>query len=236
MYQPGLFSSYDSAPLPLHAPDGFFSLPVAVAGYVVSGAVVALAARLAGRRLQERTVPLMGVMAAFVFAAQMLNFPIAGGTSGHLIGGALLAVLLGPWAAVLVMTAVVGLQALIFQDGGLVVLGVNVFNMGVLTTLGGYAAYRGVRVVLGSGRRGLLVGGFAAAWLSVVAAAVAAAFELSLSGTSPLMVALPAMAGVHALIGLAEGAITVAALSFILSVRRDLLGLPMMRSREVANG
>jgi len=235
MYQPGLFASYEAAPLPLHAPDGFFSLPVAVAGYVVSGAVVVLAARLAGRKLQERTVPLMGVMAAFVFAAQMLNFPVAGGTSGHLVGGALLAVLLGPWAAVLVMTAVVGLQALIFQDGGLVVLGVNVFNMGVLTTLGGYAAYRGVRLVIG-GRRGLLVGGFAAAWLSVLASAVAAAFELYLSGTSPLAVALPAMAGVHALIGLAEGAITVAALSFILSVRRDLLGMPPARSGEAVSG
>jgi cobalt/nickel transport system permease protein len=227
-----------SAPLQLHAPDGFFSLPIAVAGYVVSAVAVALAVKFVSRRLNERAVPLMGVMAAFIFAAQMLNFPIAGGTSGHLIGGALAAILLGPWAAILVMTAVVSLQGLVFQDGGLVVLGVNVFNMAVLNSLGGYLVYLGVRAVWRGNRRSLLVGGFAAAWFAVVASAVAAAFELSLSGTSPLAVALPAMAGVHALIGLVKGAITVAALSLVLSVRRDLLEsrAPARQEREAAHG
>ena len=110
-------------PIPLHAPDGFFSLPLAVAGYAIAALVIAFAIHRTGRDLNERMVPMMGVMAAFIFAAQMINFPVAGGTSGHLIGGALAAIILGPWAAIIVMTAVVGLQALLFQDGGLVVLG-----------------------------------------------------------------------------------------------------------------
>ncbi len=227
-----------AAPLQLHAPDGFFSLPVALAGYAVSAVAIALSVRSVSRRLNERAVPLMGVMAAFIFAAQMLNFPIAGGTSGHLIGGALAAILLGPWAAVLVMTAVVSLQALVFQDGGLVALGVNAFNMAVLNPLGGYLIYRGVRLLLRETRKGLLIGAFSAAWCGVVASSVAAAFELSWSGTTPLALALPAMAGVHALIGLVEGAVTVAALSLVLSVRRDLLEsrAPAQQEKEAAHG
>ncbi|MFH1141214.1 MAG: energy-coupling factor ABC transporter permease [Chloroflexota bacterium] len=213
------------APQALHAPDGFMSLPVAIAGYVISGAVIAYATIKANKELGERQVPLMGVMAAFIFAAQMINFPVAGGTSGHFVGGALAAILLGPWAAALVMTAVVGIQALLFQDGGLVVLGVNIFNMAVASCLVGYGTYALMRTVIRNANTARLVGGFIAAWLSVVVAALLCAVELAVSGTSPLGVALPAMAGVHLLIGLVEALITVAALSFIAATRKDLFDL-----------
>ncbi len=208
--------------LPLHAPDGFFSLPVAAAGWAVAVAVVAFAVWRTGKDLNERLVPMMGIMGAFVFAAQMINFPVPGGTSGHLVGGALAAVVLGPWAAILVMTAVVSLQALLFQDGGLVALGVNLVNMAIAAPLLGCAAWWVFRRLLPSGKA-LVVGGFAAGWVSVMAAAVAVAFQLDWSGTSPLVVALPALAIVHALIGIGEGLITVGALSFIRAARPNLL-------------
>ena len=217
---------------PLHAPDGFFSLPVAIAGYVVVALVIAFAARQTNRELSERMVPMMGVMGAFIFAAQMINFPVAGGTSGHLVGGALTAIILGPWAAILVMTAVVGLQALLFQDGGLVVLGINLFNMSIVSVLAGYGVYRAVGLLGLSSKTTLTVGGFAGAWVSVMVAAVFAAFQLALSGTSPLQLALPALAGVHALIGIGEGLITVFALSFILVARPQLLRLRSAKDAE----
>jgi cobalt/nickel transport system permease protein len=162
-------------------------------------------------------------MAAFIFAAQALNFPVLGGTSGHLLGGALAAVVLGPWAAVLVMAAVIGLQGLLFQDGGLLVMGWNIVNMGVLTAFTGAAVYRLVRKWLSDDRAGLIVGGAAAAWLSVMAAAVATSLELAASGTSPLNIVLPAMLAVHALIGTGEAIITAGALLLIYSTRPDLL-------------
>ncbi len=208
--------------MPLHAPDGFFSLPVAIAGYAVAAAVIGYAIHRTNRDLDERTVPTMGVMAAFIFAAQMLNFPVLGGTSGHMVGGALAAIVLGPWAAILVMTAVVGLQALLFQDGGLVVLGVNLLSMSILSVLTGYGVYWLVRRI-GASFRGVAAGGFLGAWASVMASAVVVALLLAASGTVPLYLALPAMAGVHALIGLGEGLITVFALSFIRKARPQML-------------
>jgi cobalt/nickel transport system permease protein len=207
----------------MHIPDGFLSAPVAGAGFLLTAAAVTIAVRRTNRTLSERSVPLMGVMAAFIFAAQMMNFPVAGGTSGHLLGGALAAILLGPWAAIIVMTAVIGVQALIFQDGGLAAMGTNVFNMGVVTALLGYAVYAGTSR-LTNGRPSLRQAcAFAAAWLTVQASAALTAFELAVSDTSPLSVVLPSMMGVHALIGIGEGLITVAALSFVTATRRDLL-------------
>jgi len=207
----------------LHIPDGFVSAPVAGVGFALSGIAIAVAVRATNRNLGERMVPLMGVMAAFIFAAQMMNFPVAGGTSGHLLGGALAAILLGPWAAIIVMTSVVGLQALLFQDGGLAALGDNVFNMGVITAFVGYGVYWTFTRFAHIGPWVRLVAAFAAAWISVQFAALATTFELVLSDTSPLSVALPAMTGVHALIGIGEGLITVAAVAFVLATRRDLL-------------
>ena len=213
-----------SGALPLHAPDGFFSLPISAAGYALAAAAVGFAIYRANRSLNERIVPMMGVMAAFIFAAQMLNFPVAGGTSGHLIGGALAAIILGPWAAILVMTAVVGLQALLFQDGGLLVMGVNLLNMSIVSVLAGYGTYWVSQRLGGGGFTSLMAGGFAAAWVSVVASSATTAVALSLSGTSPLAVALPAILGFHMLIGIGEGLITVFALLFIRQARPQLLG------------
>ena len=214
-----------SLPLPLHAPDGFFSMPVAIVGYLLAAVFIGIAIRRVNKNLNERIVPMMGVMAAFIFAAQMLNFPVAGGTSGHLIGGALAAIILGPWAAILVMTAVVGMQALLFQDGGLVVLGVNLLNMSIASVLAGYGVYWLARK-FGASFTHLLIGGFIAAWVSVVVAAASTALMLGLSGTTPLALALPTMTGVHMLIGIGEGLITVFALSFIRAARPALFQMP----------
>ncbi len=191
--------------------------------WIISLVVIGVAVRRVGRELGERQVPLMGVLAAAIFAGQMLNFTVAGGTSGHLMGAAIATILLGPWAAVLVLTTVVGVQALIFQDGGLVALGANIFNMGVIGVAVSYFVYQTVRKIAGGRNWGIFTGGFLAAWFSIVIASLAVALELALSGTSPANIAVPTMAGIHALIGIGEGLITLGALSFIYASRRDLL-------------
>lgn len=208
------------APQPLHIPDGFLSPPVYLLAWAITVVFLAYALARTNRTLADRQVPVMGVIAAFIFAAQMLNFPIAGGTSGHFVGGALAAIVLGPWAASLVMTAVVGLQALLFQDGGLWALGANVLNMGIVSILVGYATYRALRGLVPGGQR---VAAFVAAWLSVVIAAVLTTLELVASGTTTMALAMPLMAGLHVLIGIGEGVITVAALSYLLATRPDLV-------------
>lgn len=209
------------SPMPLHIPDGFLSFVVSIVSWAMTAIVLSLAISRSNKSLGERQIPLMGVMAAFIFAAQMINFPVAGGTSGHLLGGALAAITLGPWAGMLVMTAVIAVQALLFQDGGLLVMGANILNMGLITVAIGYGLYRGVAA--GSRTLKLTVAGFAA-WLSVMAGALFTSLQLWLSGTSPLQIVIPAMLTVHALIGLGEAMITVAALTFILQTRPDLIG------------
>ena len=183
---------------------------------------MAYALRRVGKDLGERQVPLMGVLAAAIFAGQMLNFTVTGGTSGHLLGAALATILLGPWAAVLVMTTVVSVQALIFQDGGLLALGANIFNMAIVGVAVSYFVYTSVQKLAGGRPWGVFVGGFCAAWLSIFIAALACALQLALSGTSPANIAVPAMGGIHALIGIGEGLITVGALAFLYAARRDL--------------
>jgi len=207
----------------MHIPDGFLSLIVSIICWVASAAIIGLAISKTNKALGEKQIPLMGVMAAFIFAAQMINFPVAGGTSGHLLGGALAAIILGPWAAMLVMTAVIAVQGLLFQDGGLVVMGANILNMGLLTAAVGYGLYRSVSNSNQSTSVKLGIAGVAA-WLSVMTGALLTSFELWLSGTSQLQVVIPAMLGVHAVIGLGEALITVSALAFILRTRPDLLG------------
>ena len=207
----------------LHIPDGFLSVPVALIGWLLAILFIGLALRQTREQFDERQIPLMGVMAAFIFAAQAINFPVLGGTSGHLLGGALAAIVLGPWSAVLVMAAVIGLQGLLFQDGGLLVMGWNIMNMGVLTAFTGAVVYRLVRDWLGDGRATLILGGAVGAWLSVMVAALATSLELAASGTSPLNIVLPAMLGVHSLIGIGEAIITVGALLLIYTTRPDLL-------------
>jgi cobalt/nickel transport system permease protein len=209
------------APAPLHIPDGFLSVGVSIVFWILTIITLGLAISKTNKALGEKQIPLMGVMAAFIFAAQMINFPVAGGTSGHLLGGALAAIVLGPWAGMLVMTAVIAVQALLFQDGGLLVMGANIFNMGLVTAAIGYGLYRGVS---GQSRAVKLSVVGVAAWLSVMAGALLTALQLWLSGTSQLQIVIPAMLGVHALIGIGEALITVFALSFILQTRPDLIG------------
>jgi len=209
----------------VHIPDGFLNIATIGATYAASAGGVGYAVRQANRKLGEKHIPLMGVMAAFIFAAQMLNFPIVGGTSGHLVGAALASILLGPWASVLVMTSVLLAQSLIFQDGGLLALGANVLNMAVIGSFGGYSFYRLGVAIFGDNRRGMAIGCFVGGWGSVVLAAIATALELAISGVSPLRFVLPAMAGVYALIGVGEGLITAAAVSLVMAKRADLLQL-----------
>ncbi len=204
----------------LHIPDGFLSLLIAALAWLLAVVAVAAAVRRAQAALDERLVPLAGVMAAFIFAGQMLNFTVVGGTSGHLIGATLAAIVLGPWLGILVMTAVIALQALLFQDGGLVAMGANILVMGVIPALVGYGLYR---LVAGRGRRAELLGAGLAAWLSVVAAALLTALLLGFSNTVSFAVVVPVMLGIHALIGLGEALITVGALSFIRAARPGLL-------------
>jgi len=207
-----------AAPEQLHIPDGFLSAPVAILAWIVTIAFIVVAVRRASREFDERLVPLMGVLAAFIFAAQAFNFPVAGGTSGHFLGGALAAILLGPWPALLVMAAVIGLQGLIFQDGGLLAMGANIFVMGIVTVWTGYFVYQGLQ------RFNRYAAGFVAGWLSVVLAAVVTAFMLALSGTSSLGVVLTAMAGVHMLIGVGEGLITAGALALVKAALPGMFG------------
>ncbi len=208
------------SPTQMHIPDGFLSIIVSLIFWIVTIIMVGLAISKTNKSLGEKQVPLMGIMAAFIFAAQMLNFPIAGGTSGHFLGGALAAIVLGPWAGILVMTAVIGVQALLFQDGGLLVMGANIFNMGILTAAIGFGLYR---MVIDRNKGTCLAVAGIGAWIATMAAALTASLQLWVSGTSRLEVVIPAMLGVHVFIGIGEAIITVAALAFIEQTRPDLL-------------
>jgi cobalt/nickel transport system permease protein len=218
-----LMYSLFSPQIALHVPDGYLNLPITLITWVLAIALIAVSLNRVQAQYQERTVPLMGVCAAFIFAAQMINFPIPGGTSGHLLGGTLAGALLGPWAGSLVMTVVFIVQTFLFQDGGLTALGANIFNMGLIGTFGGYYLYRSIRTAIGRDTlRGVLVGAAIAAWTSVMVAAIVCAVQLGLSGTVPLSVALSAMTFWHVMIGIGEAVITVIALSYIWRTRPDM--------------
>ncbi|MGX2995227.1 energy-coupling factor ABC transporter permease [Streptomyces sp. JNUCC 64] len=224
----------------MHVPDGFLDAPVSVAAGVVAAGAVALALRGARRELDgpagpgpagpgavdgERLAPLAGLVAAFVFAAQMLNFPVGAGTSGHLMGGALAAILVGPWTGVLCLSVVLLLQALLFADGGLTALGVNVLIMGVVTVVTGHVVFRVLVTVLPRGRRTVTGSAFAAALVSVPVAALAFVLLYAVGGTTevPLGEVTAAMVGVHVLIGIGEAAITALTVGAVLAVRPDLV-------------
>jgi cobalt/nickel transport system permease protein len=208
----------------MHIPDGFLSPEVAAGTAVVAAGAVAVGLRRAGSQLDDRVVPLLGVTGAFVFAAQMLNFPVAGGTSGHFLGAALATVLLGPWLACLVLAVVLATQCFVFADGGVSALGANLVNMGVVGALVTGGLMLAARRLLPRRRAVLLGVAGAGAWLSVVAGAAATSVCLALSGTVPLGTVLPAMVGVHVLIGTGEAVVTVAALSALMATRPDLIG------------
>ena len=211
----------------MHLPDGFLAPQLALALWLVTGLIVALSLRrLAASDPASASTGrpvLMGLVGAFIFAAQMFNFPVATGTSGHLLGGVLAGALLGPWAGTVVMVTVIGVQAVLFQDGGLLALGANAFNMGIIGTLGGTLFSRAVALAFGSGRTMRIAAAGFAGWLSVVAGAGITTVQLGLSGTTDVSIGLPAMLGVHALIGVGEAAITISALAFIARTAPDLL-------------
>jgi cobalt/nickel transport system permease protein len=218
----------------MHIPDGFLSPGVAAAAGVIAVAAIAYGLRVANVDLDESRVPLLGVIAAFVFAAQLLNFPIAGGTSGHFLGATLAAVLLGPWLACLVMAVVLITQCFAFADGGVSALGANILNMGILgALLAGYAV-KGGRQVLPHTKAAFLGTVGVVSWLAVMIGAAATSVELAISGTIPLSTVLTAMLGVHGLIGIGEAAITVAAVAAVLAARPDLVTLAPAELRETA--
>jgi cobalt/nickel transport system permease protein len=206
----------------MHIPDGFLDARTAAATAGLSLAGVGFALRQARRHVPPRNVPLMGLTAAFVFAAQMLNFPVAGGTSGHLMGAVLVGVLLGPSAAVVVLTSVLIVQCLLFADGGVLALGANVLNMALVAALSGYAIHRAVRRLF-PGERGWFLAVAFAAWCSTVLASICCAGELAWSGTVSWSAGFPAMANVHMLIGLGEGLITALVLAAIRRTRPELI-------------
>ncbi|MGW3138388.1 energy-coupling factor ABC transporter permease [Streptomyces sp. NPDC001139] len=209
----------------MHVPDGFINAPTSAATGVVAAAAVAVSLRGARRELDERTAPLAGLVAAFIFAVQMLNFPVAAGTSGHLLGGALAAILVGPYTGVLCVSVVLLMQGILFADGGLTALGVNITDMAIVTTVVSYAVFRLLVKVLPRGRRSVTVASFAAALLSVPAAAVAFTLIYAVGGTTDVSLGkvATAMIGVHVLIGLGEAVITALTVGAVIAVRPDLV-------------
>ncbi|MFD0687705.1 energy-coupling factor ABC transporter permease [Actinomadura fibrosa] len=209
----------------MHVPDGFIDAPVSIAAGAVAVAGVAVALRGARRELDDRTAPLAGLTAAFVFAAQMLNFPVASGTSGHLLGGTLAAILVGPYTGILCVSVVLLMQGLLFADGGLTALGVNITNMALVTVAVGYGLFRLLLRVLPRTRASVAGASFAAAVVSVPAAAVSFTLIYALGGTTDISLGkvAGAMIGVHVLIGIGEAVITAVTVSSVLAVRPDLV-------------
>lgn len=209
----------------MHAPDGFLTAPTAIATGLMSAGAIAASLRASRPELDDDRIPLAGVTAAFVFAAQMVNFPVAAGTSGHLMGGALAAVLLGPSLGLLVVAVVVIVQAIGFADGGLTALGYNVLNMAVVTALGGWAVFRGARRLLPSTATGVALAAGVAAFASVVLSAAAFSLQwlFGASAAVPFDRVFAAMVGVHTLIGIGEGLITAGVVAAVLAVRPDLV-------------
>ena len=220
----------------MHAPDGFLQPSVALVTALISVALLAVALRHAGRELGDRQVPLAGVAAAFIFAAQMVNFPVAAGTTGHLLGGALAAVLLGPWVGMLVVSVVVIVQALLFADGGLTALGYNTLNMAIVTAFGGWATYVVVRKLLPRTSGGVVGAGALAAGVSVVLSAAAFSIEWLFGASAPVAfdTVFGAMVGVHVLIGIGEAVLTGLVLSAVMASRPDLVvGARHLTSNEL---
>lgn len=215
----------------MHIPDGFLDVKTAVTAAIVSAGAISYSIKRTREVLDDRQVPMMGVAAAFIFAAQMVNFPVAGGTSGHLIGGTLAAVTFGPWAAMLIMSAVLIIQSFVFQDGGISALGGNILLMGVIAPLVGYFVYS---LFVGSGESRVRVLGstFLAGWVSTVTASLVCALLLAVSNTVSIQVAIPAMAGWHTLIGIGEGLITALVISYLTKVKPGMVKRYNVDSKE----
>ena len=209
----------------MHIPDGFIDLQTSVVFAGLAAAGVAIALKGARTQLDEKSAPLAGLTAVFIFAVQMLNFPVAAGTSGHLLGGALAAVLVGPWAATLALTVVLIMQGFLFADGGLSALGLNVFNMGIIGVWAGYAIFLLVRKVLPKNKTSISIAAAVAGAMSVPAAAIGFTIQYALGATATFSVStvLTAMVGTHVLIGIGEAIITGLTVSAVLASRSDLV-------------
>jgi len=206
----------------MHIPDGFLSTNTWASTWVLSAGGISFLLKKISKTLKEKTIPLIAISSAFVFAAQMINFPVLGGTSGHLLGGILLSVLLGPYVGALALSVVLIVQCLIFQDGGLTALGANILNMCFIGTFLGYFIYSFINKLI-KGNKGILIGAGIASFLSVLMAAVFCSLEIAFSNILNIKIILPAMISVHIFIGIGEALITIFILSFILKVRPDLI-------------
>lgn len=209
----------------MHLPDGFLNTGILSGTWFLSIIGIGYCLKKTARTLKDKIVPLMGVISAFIFAAQMVNFPVIGATSGHILGGVLAAVTLGPYAAAISLTCVLVVQCLIFQDGGLTALGANILNLSLAGAGASYYIYNILRKIIG-GRYGIILGAGFAGWISIMLAAALCSIELAVSGVSEFKAILPAMLGIHAIIGAAEATVTGLIISFILKVRPDLLYNP----------
>lgn len=209
----------------MHIPDGFINAPVSLGAGILAAGTVAVALKQARGKLDNQVAPMAGLAAVFIFAVQMLNFPIVAGTSGHLLGGALAAILIGRWPGLLALTVVLSLQALIFADGGLSALGLNLVNMGVITVLGGWFIFRGMTKVMPKSHLGVVIASGLAAFMTVPLSALGFVVQYALGGTGIFETAsvLTAMVGVHVLIGIGEGIITALTVSAVLATRPDLV-------------
>ncbi|MFC5993824.1 energy-coupling factor ABC transporter permease [Pseudonocardia hispaniensis] len=221
----------------MHMSDGLVNAPTSLAFGVVAALALAVALSRARADLDDRTAPMAGLVTAFVFAAQMINFPILPGASGHLLGGALVAILVGPWVGSLAIAIVLVVQSLLFADGGITALGMNIINMAVLGVFTGYLVARGLRALAVRGRGGLLTTAFVAAFVSTVVASLGFVAEYAIGGAAgaSLGTVFGLMIGMHTLIGLGEGIITAATVGAVAAVRPDLVYLlraapqPMVR-------
>jgi cobalamin biosynthesis protein CbiM len=209
----------------MHIPDGFINVPVSGAAVLVSASAIALALKKSRGSMEQEVAPMAGLTAVFIFAVQMLNFPVAAGTSGHLLGGALAAILVGPWVALLAMTVVLSLQAFIFADGGLSAIGLNIFNMGVITVLIGWFTFKFILKFLPKKNSSVVAASAIAAFVSVPISALGFVVEYAIGGSGiiDLDKVLGAMLSVHVLIGLGEAAISALTIGAILATRSDLV-------------
>ena len=209
----------------MHIPDGFINVPTALVFLALAVLIAGVALRGTRSALDDKTAPLAGLAAVFIFAVQMLNFPVAAGTSGHLMGGALAAILVGPSAAILAVLVVLVVQAIVFHDGGLVALGLNIFNISIVAVISAWLVYSVVTKVLPKTRLGVLTGTALASFISVPLSAMMFVVQYGIGGTTSLDLGAvtAAMLSVHLLIGLGEAAITVMTVGAVLSVRPDLV-------------
>ena len=204
----------------MHIPDAFLDTKTWVSFWAVSFGFITISVKKAKEELKEKSIPLMGVLGAFIFAAQMLNFPVLNGTSGHFVGGVLAGIVLGPFAGFIVMSVVLIIQSLLFGDGGVLALGANIFNMGIIGTVLGYYIFILLNKVF---KEKIYINSFIAGWLAIVLGALSCSIQLALSKTVPIYLGLPSMVSIHALIGIGEGLITSLVLTFLYKTRKDLI-------------